>query len=154
MTRSASTLLKAHSPPPLSSGMVAALATVPFMEKFNVDTSGRVAEQFHVVRNPPAVGAVTVTLARTALASLGTPPWPVTWRRVPTPPTRRVAPIPSRVSTMRAGANGARPVGAAVGWATGTVVSPNAAAGSTVKLQLTLRAVVPAFTLYVPCVRI
>src|SRR3954452_14521130 len=147
MMRSASTLLNAQRPPPLSSGMVAAFATVPFVEKFSVDTSGRVAEQFHAVRNPPPAGAVTVTLARTAFASAGTPPRPVTCSRVIAPPTRREAPEPSRVSTIRAGASGASPVGEAVGWATGTVVSPKAAAGSTLKLQLTLRAVVPALTL-------
>src|SRR3954454_1561506 len=150
MMRSSSTLLNAHRPPALSSGMVAALATVPLVEKLRVETSGRVAEQFHAVRKPPPVGAVTVTLARTAFASLGTPPCPVTCSRVTAPPSRRDAPLPSRVSTIRAGASGASPVGAAVGWATGTVVSPNAAAGSTMKLQLTLRADVPAFTLYVP----
>src|SRR6478672_5738782 len=124
--------------------MVAALATVPLVEKFSVDTSGRVPEQFHAVRKPEPAGAVTVTFASTALASLGTPPRPVTCRRVTAPPIRRVPPFCSRVSTMRAGASGASPVGAAVGWATGMVVSPSAAAGSTVKLQLTLRADVAA----------
>ena len=74
MIRSADTLLKAHSRPLLSSGMVAALATVSLAEKFSVETSGWFAEQFHIVRKPEPVGPVTVTLASTALASAGTPP--------------------------------------------------------------------------------
>ena len=54
--------------------MVAALATVSLAEKLRVDTSGRAAEQFHMVRKPAPPGAVTVTLASTAFASAGTLP--------------------------------------------------------------------------------
>jgi hypothetical protein len=36
--------------------MVAALATVSFVEKLSVDTSGWLAEQFHTVRKPDPRG--------------------------------------------------------------------------------------------------
>ena len=73
--------------------------------------------------------------------------------RVTLPAASRVTPWPRRVSTIRAGASGAYPVGDEVGRATGTVVTPVAAALSIVKLQLTLREAVLTPALYVPCAR-
>ena len=145
MIRSADTLLKAHSWPLLSSGMVAALATVSLAEKFSVETSGWFAEQFHIVRKPEPVGPVTVHVGQHGLGIEGNPSLPGDLhvgdragrqaRRANGNPSVDDAGGCQRSETRCRGARRATGAGATV-----------AAAESTVKLQLTLRADVLAAT--------
>src|SRR5947209_17964657 len=68
----------------------------------------------NTVRNPGALGWVTVTVKATAETPVaGTPPRPVTcrFRVAPGPIAAAGAPVPSRVSRMRAGVTGWKPAG-------------------------------------------
>src|SRR5438477_7527421 len=86
--------------------MITRLATVWPGTKFRLDALGRGVPLGYAVRKLGAVGFVTVTLRATAVTpAAGTPPRPDTWRfsveAWPSDP--RNPPVPSRVSSSRAG---------------------------------------------------
>ena len=77
---------------------------------FTLDASGRGSPAGNTVRKLPFVGSVTVTLRATAFAFAGTPPRSVTFRFTVVPPATApsTSPVPSRVSSNRAGVRARR----------------------------------------------
>src|SRR5438445_121849 len=77
--------------------------------QFRSELPGRGPPSGQTDRQLGAVVSVAVTLSTTAPAPLsGTSPRPPTWRLITPPgPTVRAAPVPSRVSSSRAGVSGA-----------------------------------------------
>ena len=69
------------------------------------------ARRFGAVTYPLADGATEPTFRITASAPAGTPPRPVTSTVITDPPSRRCAgaPLPERVSSIRAGTSGTNP---------------------------------------------
>src|SRR5216683_822541 len=102
--------LKMSTCPDADSCTTTRLGTVCPATKLRSDARGWLAPSGQTIRSLAAVGLVTVTFRTTALggiadAAMGTPPLPATCttRLFPAPSGAWGAPVPLRVSTMRAG---------------------------------------------------